>query len=70
MKLKPNQVCPYKDSCKYHAKMGGVNFCQGANPNRKNEFSCVYVNDSGQFIGEGTARSVHDVTGKMEFLQD
>lgn len=70
MILKPNQVCPFKDRCKYHGKSSSVLFCQGTNPNRKNEFSCSYVDDKGQFIGEGTARSIHDVTGKMEFLNE
>jgi len=70
MKLKANQVCPYKDGCKYHGKMGSNNFCQGANPSRTNEFNCSYINDSGQFVGEGNVRNKYDVTGKMEFIQE
>lgn len=68
MILKPNQVCPYRNSCKYNGKFGMI--CQGSNPDRKNEFKCDYVNDSGEFVGEGVVRNSNDLTGKMEFLQE
>jgi len=68
MTLKPNQICPYSSRCKYHGKVGS--FCHGTNPSRKNSFDCAYVDDHGNFIEEGQNRSVHDITGKMEFIQD
>jgi hypothetical protein len=68
MILKYNQVCPYFDNCIYHGKHGG--FCQGTNPRRDSIFECDYVNEKGEFIKEGHIRSIHDITGKMEFIQE
>ena len=67
MILKPNQVCPYKDNCKYNDRN---NSCQGTNPNRNNSFNCIFMSESGNIIGEGNVRSKYDVTGKMEFIQE
>jgi len=70
MILKSNQVCPYKDNCKYHNKLHSESFCHGANPLRNNNFNCGFVDDDGKYVGEGTVRSVYDITGKMEFINE
>ena len=61
--LKANQVCPYTMSCQY------ANNCQGANPNRKNEFTCSFVNNEG-IVSDGNFRNNLDVTGKMTVLTE
>lgn len=68
MILKPGQICPYSDSCKYNKRVDS--FCQGGNPDRNNSFECNFVNDKGEDIKEGYIRVIHDVTGKMELIQE
>jgi len=68
MILESNQICPYSTNCKYHGTIAG--FCQGTNPSRNNTFECNYVNNKGKIIDEGRLRSIHDITGKMEFISE
>jgi|GEM_PF-1762532 hypothetical protein len=62
--LKKNEVCPYSNICPHNK---GTFICQGANPNRTNEFVCDFVNENGSFR-EDRFRSKHDTTGKMEII--
>jgi hypothetical protein len=66
--LEANQVCPFASSCPH--KNSTTSFCQGANPNRGNTFTCTYADQNGVKIQENVFRSKFDVTGKMEIFHD
>lgn len=61
-----NQVCPFWRECPYN-KSGG---CLGGKEDRKWEFTCEYVNQSGVFICDGQERSILDKTGKMKVIME
>lgn len=70
MILKPNEVCKFYKNCKYNKNISSVNFCRGTDKLRNTTFECSYVDGEGKSIKEGHARSIYDVTGKMEFIQE
>lgn len=65
MVLKANQVCSFYQNCPYNNS--STSACQGANPDRKNQFICNYVDEKGVF-SEGKFRSGLDQTGKMKVI--
>lgn len=69
MILKPNEVCPYSNKCPYHHKLDGFGFCHGTAP-RDTDFSCDYVDNSGNILEHGEMRNRLDITGKMKFIQE
>jgi len=65
--LKEGSTCPYASRCPYISE--GLNLsCQGTNPNRKGEFVCMYVDETGTFVQDGNYRTGLDVTGSMKIL--
>jgi len=66
LKLNPNEVCKYGNTCPYNNKTGS-NFCVGADSKRLGPFVCDLVSDCGVFT-EGGFRSQHDETGKMKVI--
>jgi len=70
MILKPNEVCKFYNNCKYNKNTSSVNFCHGTDKLRNTTFECRYVDENGKVIEEGHNRSVFDVTGNMQFIQE
>lgn len=66
MTLKQNEICKFSTNCKYNIN----NACQGCNKSRNTSFECKFIDGEGKQIEEGYARSVYDLTGKMEFIQE
>lgn len=66
MILKPNEVCKFYKNCKYNIN----NACQGCINLRNTRFECGFIDSEGKTIEEGYVRSIYDLTGKMEFIQD
>jgi len=69
MILKPTEICPYADNCRYHHKNEYLNFCQGT-VERDNEFFCQYVDINGNISENGQLRNSLDITGKMKLIME
>ena len=69
MILKPNEVCPFMNNCKYHNPTNSNTICQGTNSSRNHEFLCDFRDSQGRLIKEGYIRNTNDITGKMKFIQ-
>lgn len=64
--LKENEACPYDQSCPYNKE----HTCFGGRSDRRNIFTCDYVNQQGQFIADGQQRHPMDQTGRMQVLME
>ena len=67
MILKPNEICKNL-TCPYQKDPSHLGYCQGLNPERKNEFVCN-MNNNGS-INEKVYRSPYDKTGKCVLLEE
>lgn len=65
IEIKPNEVCPYSNNCKYNTSLS---ICQGSKI-RNTTFTCTFVNDSGK-ISENKSRLQLDKNGKMQILYE
>lgn len=70
MILKPGETCTNSDNCPYNKTT--ASYCQGTNPARDCQFTCNYVDDKGNFskTHNEVSRNIHDITGKMEIIQE
>ena len=66
--LKENEVCPYKDICKYNVENINGMFCNGAQENRKCKFVCEYVDNNGNILENNAIRNGNDLNGKMNII--
>jgi len=63
--LQEGEACPYGQTCQYNT--GGT--CFGARRDRLTIFTCEYVQGN-KIVEGGTQRNPHDVTGRMQVLNE